>query len=172
MKTVLSSGRKTAAFVSVSVTVALLANGCGVAQEPTEQPPPGIPVSTSINAIMVALVDHAAHYIWEAGYADTLSGRDWQQVEQHAIQLAASGPLISLGGTGELDQGWAVTPGWQDFSQQLTDAAIAAHGAVESQDQQALVSAGDAIIAACESCHQEFKPDSPTEGILHIPHYD
>ena len=32
-----------------------------------------LPVQTSINALMVALVDHAAHEIWEAGAAETLS---------------------------------------------------------------------------------------------------
>ena len=35
-----------------------------------------IPVLTSINALMVALVDHSAHEIWEAGSAATLTSRD------------------------------------------------------------------------------------------------
>ncbi len=131
-----------------------------------------VPVPVSINALMVALVDHSAHAIWDAGNAGTLSGRDWQAVEQHSIQLAASGSLISLGGTGGADTGWVASPAWQEWSRQLTARAMATHEAVESQDKMALVVAGSAIVDTCEGCHQVFKPDSPTEGILHVPHYD
>lgn len=131
-----------------------------------------IPVPVSINAMMVALVDHSAHEIWDAGNASTLTGRDWQNVEQHTIQLAAAGSLISTGGTGTADYGWVMSPRWQEWARVLTDGALQANRAVQEQDKMALVSAGDAILQACEGCHQIFKPDVPTEGILHIPHYD
>jgi len=131
-----------------------------------------VPVPVSINALMVAVVDHSAHEIWDAGNSGALTGREWQEVEQHAIQLAASGSLISLGGTGTADAGWVASPEWQRISQQLTAGAMAAQEAIQNQDQMALIDAGSAIVATCESCHQTFKPDAPTEGILHIPHYD
>ena len=35
-----------------------------------------------------------------------------------------------------------------------------------------LVGAGGMIVESCQGCHQAFKPDSPTEGIMHIPHYE
>ena len=98
---------------------------------------------TSINALMVALVDHAAHEIWEAASAETLTGRDWQSVEQHAIQLVASGTLISLAGTGRQDKGWVATPAWQDWARKLTDGGLAALDAVEKSDQRALHAAGE-----------------------------
>lgn len=131
-----------------------------------------IPVQTSINALMVALVDDAAHVIWETASVETLTTRDWQIAEQHAIQLVAAGTLISLGGTGVADPGWVMTPAWQEWSQGLTDGAVAALAAVRSADQDALDDAGRAIIDACEGCHREFKPDLPTEGLTHIPHYE
>lgn len=131
-----------------------------------------IPVPVSINAMMVALVDHSAHEIWEAGNASTLSGRDWQNVEQHTIQLAAAGSLISAGGTGTADYGWVMSPRWQEWARVMTDGALQANQAVQDQNHMALVSAGDAILQSCEGCHQIFKPDVPTEGMLHIPHYD
>lgn len=132
-----------------------------------------VPVPVSINALMVAVVDHSAHEIWDAGNeAGTLTGREWQEAEQHAIQLAGSGSLISLGGTGTADAGWVASPAWQDWSQQLTDGAVAALEAIRGQDQMALLDAGGAIVETCEGCHQVFKPDAPTEGLLHIPHYD
>lgn len=142
-----------------------------IAQQSEDQAS-GIPVPTSVNALMVALVDHAAHAIWEAGYEEALTGRDWQTVEQHAIQLAASGTLISLGGTGVADRGWVMAPAWQELTQRMTDGALDALAAVENQNQQALSDAGTVIVEACEDCHEIFKPESPTEGIVHIPHYN
>lgn len=131
-----------------------------------------LPVATSINALMVALVDHAAHEIWEAGSAQTLTGRDWQTVEQHAIQLIGSGTLVSLGGTGIADAGWVMAPAWQEWTRTMTDGALAALAAVEDHDQDALNDAGGMIVESCEGCHEVFKPDTPTEGIMHIPHYE
>jgi len=131
-----------------------------------------VPLQTSINAVMVNLVDHASHFIWDASYAANLSGRDWQEVEQHAIQLIASGSLISLPGTGVADFGWTMSPAWLEWSQELTDAGLAALEAVENADQGALEEAGGDLVASCQGCHGVFKPEAPTEGILHIPHYD
>jgi len=131
-----------------------------------------VPLATSINSLMVALVDHSAHELWDAGYQETMTGRDWQIIEQHAIQLVAAGTLVSLGGTGPADNGWAASPAWQALSRNMTDAALAALAAVQDHDQTALQAAGGDLVDACESCHDQFKPDSPTEGILHVPHYD
>ena len=131
-----------------------------------------IPVLTSINALMVALVDHSAHEIWEAGSAVTLTSQDWQTAEQHAIQLIASGTLISLGGTGVADAGWVTAPAWQEWGQRMTDAALAARAAIQNVDQEALNDAGRTLVDACQGCHQVFKPDIPTEGIMHLPHYE
>ena len=75
-------------LVLASGLIALCGSSLGIAQSDDAD---FIPLRTSINALMVALVDHAAHEIWEAGSAKTLTGRDWQTVEQHAIQLVASG---------------------------------------------------------------------------------
>lgn len=131
-----------------------------------------IPVATSVNALMVALIDHSAHEIWEAGSAATLTGQGWQNAEQHAIQLIASGTLVSLGGTGIADAGWASTPAWQEWSRSMTDAAQAALDAVYGRDQDALNEAGALLIDSCDGCHQTFKPELPTEGLTHFPHYE
>jgi hypothetical protein len=130
-----------------------------------------IPLEMSINALMVALVDHAAHEIWEAGSRSRLSGSDWQDVEQHARQLIASGTLISLGGTGRQDKQWVATPAWQQWARELTDGGLAALAAVEKTDQEALHAAGEDIVDTCVGCHDMFKPELPTEGIKHVPHY-
>ena len=131
-----------------------------------------VPPATSVNALMVALVDHAAHEIWEAGSAATLTGRDWQAVEQHALQLAAAGTLVSLGGTGPQDKNWAISPAWQQWSRALSQGGLAALAAVQKADQRALHAAGEMIVETCFGCHDAFKPDAPTEGLMHVPHYE
>jgi hypothetical protein len=156
-----------------SVLAIALAGACiwrlALAQSADTDP---VPLKTSINAIMVALVDHAAHEIWEAGSAERLTGRDWQTVEQHALQLVASGALISLEGTGPQDRAWVATPAWQDFARKLSDGGLAALNAVRKSDQRALHAAGQAIVDTCFGCHDMFKPDAPTEGLMHVPHYE
>jgi hypothetical protein len=131
-----------------------------------------VPLETSVNALMVALVDHAAHEIWEHGSATTLTGSDWQTVEQHAIQLVAAGTLVSLGGTGREDRNWAMERTWQQWARALSNGGLAALAAVENTDQQALKAAGERIIETCFGCHDRFKPDAPTEGLMHVPHYE
>lgn len=140
--------------------------------ETTENNEPPVPLPVSINALMVALVDWSAHEIWDASYADVLTGRDWLLVRQHAIKLASSGTLLSLGGTGEADKVWVTAPAWQEYTRELTKRALDALAAVEVKDQVALRKASEAILGTCLGCHDTFKPETPTEGIMHVPHHD
>jgi hypothetical protein len=52
----------------------------------------------------------------------------------------------------------------------MTDAAVAAVDATHEKDLPALLAAGDQLVDTCERCHTEFKPDLPSEGIMH-PHH-
>jgi Cytochrome C' len=128
-----------------------------------------VPLALSVNAEMVGLVDHAAHALWEVereGHAPK-SDEDWTEVEDSAVQLAASGTLIALGGTGPADPGWAQLPDWKTLSRELRDAALAARTAAQGKNLEALVRANGQIVDVCESCHKAFKPQLPTEKILH-----
>ena len=148
----------------------LLGSAASLAQAPAAPPYVALPIS--INAVMVALVDQAAHEIWDGGNQDRdLTDREWLLIEQHALQLAAAGSVISLGGTGPADHGWALSPAWQDWSRKLSAVALEAKLAVDAKSKVALRDAGDKLTDACESCHTIFKPDLPTEGIMHQPHY-
>jgi hypothetical protein len=157
------------AFVLATAWVGIGVSRLGSAQSDDTDP---VALKTSINALMVALVDHAAHEIWEAASAERLTGRDWQVVEQHALQLVASGSLISLVGTGPQDAAWVTTPAWRDWARELTDGGLATLDAVQKSDQRALRAAGQAIVETCFGCHDMFKPEAPTEGLLHVPHYE
>ena len=130
---------------------------------------PGVKPAVSINAVMVALVDHAGHVVWNAEQEGRAPKTDaeWQELEHHAIQLMASGPLIALGGTGQADPGWAQSPDWQKYSQELTNAGLVILNATRSKNLESLVKANGQLVEVCENCHKEFKPDLPTEGIVH-----
>ena len=143
-----------------------------VADEPTATDREFIEMQTSINAIMVAMVDWAAHEIWEAGYAETLTGRNWLTTKQYATELLAAGTLVSLGGTGRADRVWVVQDRWQMWTGRMIDDTKDILEAIEAQDQAMLLSAGEKLVLTCEGCHEDFKPTSPTEGILHVPHHE
>lgn len=83
------------------------------------------------------------------------------------MQIAAAGMLIQLGGTGQADAGWARLPPWRTNAHLMMDAALAARQAAKQRDLPALVRANGRLVESCESCHKEFKPSLPTEGILH-----
>ena len=95
--------------------------------KPNSQTPAVSPV-VSINALMVALVDHASHELWNVEKEGGAPKNDqaWQEVEHHATQLAGAGTLIAVGGTGQADPGWAQSPEWKKYSGQLNEAGLAA----------------------------------------------
>lgn len=127
----------------------------------------------SLNALMVTLVDHSAHYIWDYGNMQReITPDEWRTVEYYAIQLAGSASLITVGGSGPQDSAWVAAPEWTKLSQDMMNAAVLALDAAKSQNKAALLAAGDPLVASCEGCHSAFKPDVPTEGILHQPDYD
>lgn len=158
-------------------TVLLIACG-GAAPEQAAQPVPeadAAPLTAkpevSINAVMVSLVDHAGHNLWDVereGKAPKTDD-DWLLVQEHAVQMAAAGPAITVGGTGSTDAAWVKSPSWHTYAQQMSDAGVAALNAAKAKNLEALVVANGRLVESCESCHKAFKPDLPTEGIAH-PH--
>ena len=150
--------------------LSLIGWNANAAQQGAGQPP-FLPLSISINALMVDIVDDTAHDVWEGGNKNTpLSSNEWLEIGEHATQLQAVARLISLGGTGQADRGWVVSPAWQDWSRKLREAGVTVKRAVDAKNQMALRSAGDVLVDVCEGCHKQFKPDLPTEGILHAGH--
>ena len=161
----------------VGMSVVLL-NGCGSGVEQPQAVPQASPAATaavppavSVNALMVAVIDHAGHELWDVEKEGRAPKTDaeWREVEHHATLLAASGTLIALGGTGQADPGWAQSPDWRKYSQELNDAGLAALNAARGRNFEALVNANGRLVAVCEGCHKEFKPELPTEGLVH-PH--
>jgi len=162
----------------VGVLGACLAVGC---RAPAETPPPAgqAPSTTmsapsvaspvSINAEMVRIVDHAGHQLWNAEKAETApkTDADWENIVEHATQVAAAGALIRLEGSGANDRTFVQQPEWQKYAADMSAAGLAALKAGEAKNQAALVVANGQLVDACEGCHKRFKPALPSEGIVH-----
>jgi hypothetical protein len=145
-----------------------------VEQQPAASPqatpaPPALTSPVSINASMVSIVDHAGHELWNAEREGNKpkDRADWENLAEHATQLAAAGALVQVAGTGVQDMTWVATPGWQKWSRAMSDAALAAVKATEGENFEALVAANGQLVESCEGCHKQFKPDLPSEGISH-----
>jgi cytochrome c556 len=123
----------------------------------------------SINAMMVDLVDHAGHNLWEAERQGKAPKRDadWANVEEHAVQLVAAASAITVGGSGPNDTVWIGTPSWRGHAQKMADAAAEAISAAQAKKLEALVAANGKLVESCEGCHKEFKPSLPSEGLVH-----
>ena len=168
MKTSFSYTNKIVAALSVaSVAVASLVGWSANAAQQVTAPPVFLPLGMSINQLMVAVVDDAAHGIWEGGNKKVpLTKDEWVEIRMNAFQVQATATLVSIGGTGAADRGWVTSPAFQEWARKLSDAAVSARTAVDAKDQKALRAAGDRLVEVCNDCHMQFKPDVPTEGIL------
>ncbi len=148
----------------------LLALGCAKTEPPVEEvivetpPAPVAQLPVSLNEVMVALVNHAADPIWVAAWHSPETDGDWRELERLSYQLEMAGALLTIPGTGPMDQQWTSDPGWRDYANQLREAGEGAVAAVQARDLEAISHSGDVIVEICEGCHFDFKPDMPTGG--------
>ncbi|HEY0962573.1 MAG TPA: hypothetical protein VGE69_09465 [Pseudomonadales bacterium] len=160
-----------AALSAVMLLLLVLSLALASTANAAEAEPLDMPVS--INALMVTFIDHAAHHIWDYGSMERdIRDDEWRIIEYYAIQLAAAGPAITLGGTGEFDMAWMDSPAWTEHARNMSTIAQQAIVAAQDQDKTMLRAVGNDLTDSCEGCHALFKPDLPTEGIDHNPDYD
>lgn len=150
-----------------AIMISLVA--CGSSSGGNERQVPYVS-DISINELMIAQIDHASHYIWNAGNPDNATEAiDWQEAEHHALQLLSSRSAMTMGGTGVNDAMWVAQSDWRAFVDEMNEASLQALNAARARDLTGLGRAGDKLVESCEGCHQQFKPSIPTEGLLH-PH--
>jgi cytochrome c556 len=157
---------RTLKILSVSglgVAVLMLAGCAAEAPKPAAATGPVFKGVVPINDIMVDVVDHNAHQIWNAVDPKMApkTDQDWHNLEHAAVTLAASGNMIQIPGPPADDLKWTSDPEWPKYAQVFTDAAAKASQAVDKRDLKALEAAGNDIVASCESCHKKFKPVLP-----------
>ncbi|MDD9889415.1 MAG: hypothetical protein OXU66_05660 [Gammaproteobacteria bacterium] len=119
----------------------------------------------SINEVMASLINHSADPIWIAAWRNPVTEQDWRELEHLARQLQVGGALLTIPGSGPVDTMWTSRRNWREYSLALSDSAGRAVNAARSKDMELVKRAGDEIIAICESCHSDFKPDLPTMNI-------
>jgi hypothetical protein len=169
-------------FTSAGAVLAAALSACSpqAAQAPAAPAPaPAAPVAAaqaitlpvSINAIMVALVDHASEPLWLDAYEPPKTDDRWREAEYNGYQMAVSGKLIQLAGTGPNDPGWVADPEWVVMSDELSAAGMDALKAAQAKDAAGMNTAGDRLVAACEACHKKFKPGLTSMGIYKSPNY-
>lgn len=152
---------------------ALLPGGAqlAVAQQKTPAPTEPIKPVISFNLLMVDFVDQASDAIWTAAVHPPKRKCEWDQVEYRATQLATTGTLLRVGGTGPLDMAWAASPRWAMYADNMTQIALAAAKAAREKNIAELNKVGGELDSNCEACHREFKPEIPTQNIAtHLSH--
>ena len=132
----------------------------------------GMKLPVSLNAAMVALTDKSAEPFWTGAQNNPTTQQDWDELEYYATQLAISGVVITIPGTGPSDSMWVNQVAWQNLSKQLTDISMKGLTAVRAKDRDAIKEVGNNLVDVCESCHRLYKPDIPTQGIImHSEYY-
>ncbi|MFM2124180.1 MAG: hypothetical protein RL328_631 [Acidobacteriota bacterium] len=150
---------------AVAVPVLLSLVGCAAPPPPAAEAPKGPtfhPV-VSVNDVMVGVVDHNSHVLWNVGEAKKApkNDADWHNLEHAAVTLAAAGSIIELGGSGPDDAKWAADPEWTKLNQAMTNAALKVKLAVDSKNVAGVLAGGDDLVMSCEGCHAKFKPAIP-----------
>lgn len=130
-----------------------------------------ITLPVSINATMVALVDHASEPLWLDAYEPPKTEMRWLEAEYNAYQMAVGGKLIQLAGTGPNDADWVADPDWIKMADEMTAAGMDALNAAKARNVAMLNTAGDRLVASCEACHKKFKPGLTSMGIYKSPNY-
>jgi len=136
---------------------------------PAASAAPKLPVS--INAVMVAMVDHAAEPVWVSGYKPPKNAAAWRDLEHNSYEVAVTGKLLQLVGTGPNDAKWAADPKWIGFADAMSAAGMDVLKAAQAKDVAAVNTAGDRLVEACEGCHKAFKPAETTGGLYKSPEY-
>ncbi len=122
----------------------------GFAQSSAQQP------LLTVKEIMNAIITPTTATIWGAYQLET--DAQWQEVRNAALSVIAAGNLLQSGGAGAGEADRAGESDWQNYNQQMIDAARQVIAATQSKDEEALAAVGnDALYPPCESCHQQYQ---------------
>ena len=171
---------------SALVLLATLTLNCGAAPPETPTSPAfDFQPTTSVEGLMLALIDPAADAIWDAVVVTSTpegldeqkpeTDEDWLDLERHATLLIEAGNLLQIDGRRIADPGSiSELPGidlepeeiaarvmsnrstWVRTARELHDAGHAVLQAAKEENLEALLESGTRLDVACESCHGRF----------------
>ena len=145
----------------------------GSAQKAAAVAPTSRPVALPISLldVMRASIEIPADGIWAAEGADKMSEEDWQLADQDAVNLIAATTLLATAGTGKNDAKWVANADWQGWTRDLEQTALQIRAAVKAMDQKKMAAAADHLQEVCKSCHTQYRPQRPSDGVSRYPFY-
>ncbi len=121
--------------------------------------------------LMRANVEIPSDGIWALEGVDKPTNQEWLLGEQDAINLIASVTFIAAGGTGKKDREWVANADWQAWTRDVQQTALQIRAAVKAKDTMKLGAAADHLSDICQSCHDKYRPEKPSDGIARFPFY-
>ena len=123
-------------------TLLLLASAC------TQQTPDPFQPVASVLQLHQVMIDPASDVVFKG--VETPDDAAWAAVRNSAVILAESGNLLMIAGRAK------DTGDWMNDSRALAEDGAAALRAAEKKDPDALLAAGDKIVAVCMDCHEKY----------------
>lgn len=124
--------------------------------------------------IMRAAVQPPGDGIWAVQFNEKLSDAEWLLLDQDSTALAAAATLISLPGASKSDKVWAAwgaNADWQTWVMDMRKTAFDIRAAAKAKNQMAMSDAADHLTEVCQSCHDKYRPATPTDGVVRYPFY-
>ena len=141
------SGRRRWPALVVGLLLSLLGSsqaGVEAEENPADQ---ARPVAT-VGEIMGIMVIPTSAALWNVASAEPETDEAWRELERASVLLAEAGNLL-------------LTPGrvidddiWRQTSRMMVDEGAKALEAARARDVQALIDSGNAVVDACEICHE------------------
>jgi hypothetical protein len=142
------------------------AAGSQPAKPKTLGPPP-----LTLLQIMRASVEIPADGIWGVTSEEKLSAAQWSLAEQDATNIIASASLISTAGVGPKDKAKQAHANYQAWAKDVQVTGIKILAAAKAKDLKALGEHGDHLAEICQSCHDKYRPEIPSDGVQKFPFY-
>jgi hypothetical protein len=133
--------------------------------------PAPLPLTLTTLEVMRAAVQIPADGIWAVQYEEKLSDPAWLLLDQDASDLAAAATLVSTPGSGKNDKAWAANADWQAWSLDLQKTALQVREAAKTRDLMKLQTSGDHLQEICQACHDKYRPQVPSDGVVRYPFY-
>ena len=123
----------------------LLVSAC--TQQATKDPFQPVASVLQLHQVMI---DPASDVVFK-GVETPADDAAWAAVRNSAVILAESGNLLMIAGRAK------DTGDWMNHSRVLAEYGAAALRAAEKKDPDALLAAGDKIVAVCMDCHEKYR---------------
>ena len=148
--------KRTIALISLTVLASFLALAAAPQQSKPKgaaqaQQPPFKTVAT-VRQLMDAIIIPSSTSVFNVLSKDLDKEEEWDAVKHAALALAEAGNLLMIGERAK-DKG-----PWIKASEALIDAGSKAFQAAETKNVDAIMEAGDQVLAACEGCHARYLP--------------